>query len=95
ATARTLFADMARWASAAKDFAATALLDLKNDSWLGERESPVSPKAFMDRMQLSSINVYPEGAFELWHEDGDLFWGHAIHVSGTLRDGIKSASIAG
>ncbi|WP_201257779.1 DUF2262 domain-containing protein [Photobacterium kishitanii] len=28
---------------------------------------------FINTMKLESITVYPDGAFECWHNDGDLF----------------------
>ena len=46
-------------------------------------------------MRLTSINTYPEGGFEFWHDDGDLFWGHYIQVSGSLDEGLTSADIPG
>jgi hypothetical protein len=30
----------------------------------------------------------PDGAFEFWHNDGDLFWGHSILIVGSLEEGL-------
>ena len=86
---------MEQWASKVNDYAAGQLLELKNDNWLDEDESAISREDFLGRMQLNSITVHPEGEFEFWHDDGDLFWGHSILVSGSFTDGITHADIAG
>jgi hypothetical protein len=70
-------------------------LPLKNESWLGDNESEVSAEAFVERLALQSITVYPDGELEFGFEDGDLFWGHFIIVSGSLSEGPRDASIAG
>jgi hypothetical protein len=46
-------------------------------------------------MTPSSITLTPDGGFEFWHDDGDLFWGHAIRIGGTLAAGPDSADIPG
>jgi hypothetical protein len=46
-------------------------------------------------MRLKSVTVYPDGSFDFWHDDGDLFWGHSIQVSGDLLDGPTHADIPG
>ena len=46
-------------------------------------------------MKIESITVHPDGGFEFWHNDGDLFWGHSILISGSLVEGPNSADIPG
>ena len=70
-----------------------ALLPLKNESWLGEDESTITAVQF--RMTLDSIIVHPDGSFEFWHTDGDLFWGHSIQVTSSLSEGPTDADIPG
>ena len=41
-------------------------------------------------MTLESIAVYPDGKLEFWFDDGDLFFGHWMSVSGNLSDGPTS-----
>ncbi|PHV09947.1 DUF2262 domain-containing protein [Chitinimonas sp. BJB300] len=94
-TAKALLEAMEQWANKVNDYAADELLELKNDNWLGEDESPLSKAAFINRMQLNSITAYPHGDFDFWHHDGDLFWGHSIQVSGSLSEGLTCADIAG
>jgi hypothetical protein len=46
-------------------------------------------------MTLQSVSTYADDSFGFWHDDGDLFWGHAIQVTGSLKEGPKDADIPG
>ena len=92
-TAQTLFGAMEVWTDRVNKCAVAELLENKNDNWLDEDEEPISGEEFIDQMQLESINVYPDGTFDFCLDDGDLFWGHTIQVSGSLSDGPSSADI--
>ena len=94
-TAAAMWPDMEAWNSRIRDFAAAELLELKNESWLEEDEAEVTADEFKSRMELESIGFKPEGWFEFWHNDGDLFWGHFIFVGGNLADGPLNAEIPG
>lgn len=94
-TAEQLWADQASWKRRVDELALDELLELKNGSWLEEGESALTPYEFLERMELESISISSAGEFEFWFNDGDLFWGHAILVSGTLEDGPTDASISG
>ncbi|MGL6312412.1 DUF2262 domain-containing protein [Vibrio sp. WXL103] len=93
--AKKLWQDQEGWSQKVFDFAAEELLELKNDAWLEEGEPEVTKDQFIEKMKLESITVYPDGEFEFWHHDGDLFWGHSIQVSGSLTEGLISADILG
>jgi hypothetical protein len=93
--AEELFDDQPTWSRRVRDFAVEKLLPLKNKAWLDDDEEPLTPADFEARMTLKSITVSPEGDFDFFHDDGDLFWGHAIQVMGTLRDGPQDADIPG
>jgi hypothetical protein len=84
-----------KWDRRARDFAAEELLELKNDNWLGDREKEFTPRTFKARMALESVGLSPDGSFEFTYDDGNLFWGHVIQVSGTLAEGPTDADIAG
>lgn len=94
-TAEVLWANQAEWNRKAGDCAVEELLELKNDTWLQDDETPLSKEDFIERMVLESITFNRDGSFDFWHDDGDMFWGHSIEVAGNLRDGIKYANIAG
>jgi hypothetical protein len=93
--ARELWKLEKTWNAKVLDYAASKLLKLKNDSWLSDGEASLSAGEFKKKMTLESITVSPNGDFEFWFNDGDLFWGHSIMVSGSLKDGFKDAGIHG
>ena len=98
--ARALLADQQGWAKRINDFAVARLLPLKNDTWpdeddAGEVAPALDAEAFLARMELTSIRLTPGGDFTFWHDDGELFYGHAIQISGTLADGPTDADIPG
>ena len=95
AAARKLWADQEEWHRRITAYAVQKLLELKNDNWLDEGEAEVSEEEFGRRMVVETISVNPGGSFEFWHDDGDLFLGHSIMVSGNLKDGPKDAGIHG
>lgn len=95
AVAKNLWRNQASWATKVPDFAVQELLPLKNDSWLEDDEEALTPDQFRARMALESITVYPDGSFTFWHHDGDLFFGHAIQISGSLSEGLTGADIPG
>ena len=95
ATAHALFAAQDDWQARVMAFAVEKLLALKNDVWLGEDETRFSARQFRKQLRLYSINVYADGRFEFWFEDGDLFWGHDVEIDGSLKGGLVSADLAG
>jgi hypothetical protein len=95
AVASELFSAQSDWNSRVQAFAVERLLPLKNDSWLDEGDFEVSPEEFVSKMTLEEISFDEGGAFSFWHDDGDLFWGHSIMVSGELGKGLTDADIPG
>ena len=94
-TAHSLWQNQSKWNERIRNYAVQELLPLKNDAWLGEGEAELSADQFDGRMMLESVTVYPDGSFEFWHNDGDLFWGHSIQIGGTLSEGPTQADIPG
>ena len=95
----TLMDHQQEWDHRIRSFAADKLLELANQ-WAqeeGEEESPqeVTQEDFMSRMELDAVQVYEDGAFDFWFNDGDLFWGHSIHVTGSLESGPEGAQMEG
>jgi hypothetical protein len=93
--AHTLWKAQKGWSKRIGDFAVKQLLPLKNDNWLGDDEAELNAKQFRARMTLEAITVSPSGSFDFWHNDGDLFWGHSIQISGNLTKGPTDADIPG
>ena len=51
--------------------------------------------SFAKRISLSLIWVTAGGSFTAYLDDGELFFGHSITVSGSLKKGLLSADIEG
>ncbi|HEY7770924.1 MAG TPA: DUF2262 domain-containing protein [Longimicrobium sp.] len=94
-TARALWDDQAAWAERIRAFAVQSLLPRKNESWLDEGEAKMTPAGFRAGLRLESVTVDAEGGFTFWYDGGDLFWGHSIEITGTLRDGPTRADLPG
>lgn len=93
ASASTLFRAKEKWCGKIKQFAADQLLDLKNDNWLHEDEGEVSQAEFISCMTLTEVLIDESGDFTFYYDDGDLFWGHSVAVSGNLKQGLLEAGI--
>jgi len=97
---RALMKGQADWDGRLRACAARDLLELAND-WASdggcEEHEPeeITREQFMERMELDAIQIYEDGAFEFWFNDGDLFWGHSIHVTGSLTNGPEEAQMEG
>ena len=93
--AKEIWRSQSDWSKLILDYAVEYLLSRKNDSWLKDGEKEVDADEFKSRMKLTSITVFPEGEFEFWHNDSDLFWGHSILISGSISEGLTDADIPG
>ena len=93
--ATRLFAEQSQWNRRVREYAVEQLLPRRNDSWLDEDDTELLADEFLSKMSLESISVDEAGAFAFWHDDGGLFWGHAIQISGNLSDGLTDADIPG
>lgn len=94
-TARALWKNQQEWNKRIQDYAVDRLLKLKNENWLDDEEQEVSTENFKKRMTIETVSIKPGGNFEFCYDDGDLFWGHAIVVTGSLADGLRDADIYG
>ena len=97
-TAKALLAGAADWDRRVREYAADELLSTAND-WAEQMEDEepqeITREQFMDRMELESIEIRADGSFEFWFADGDLFYGHSIHVSGDMENGPDDAGMEG
>ncbi|HEX5872122.1 MAG TPA: DUF2262 domain-containing protein [Longimicrobium sp.] len=94
-TARALWSDQAGWSERVEAFAVQDLLPAKNENWLDDDEQPVEPDDFRARMRLEAVHVHGGGGFTFSYDDGGLFWGHTLEVSGTLEHGPDETSVQG
>lgn len=78
-----------------KAYAATKLLDLKNENWLTDGEKPVTAAKFRAKLSPESFSVDEKGRVSVCFEDGDLFWGHVVLVELDTKLRPVDAEIAG
>lgn len=93
ANAKALLAAAAGWDKRVREYAADELTSLAND-W-AEDEEEITREGFMERMEPESVEVRADGSFEFWFTDGEMFYGHSIHVTGNLADGPRTAQMEG
>lgn len=89
-----LFSNSAAWSQKVNDFAVQEKLELAHD-WQDDDTVPITAEEFLERMTLESISIMSDGSFDFWHDDGDLFYGHSIQISGSLREGLTDSDIPG
>ena len=96
--AKALLAAAAGWDQRVREYAADDLLSSAND-WAEQMEDEepqeITKEQFMERMELESIEIRADGSFEFWFADGDMFYGHSIHVSGDMEKGPDRADMEG
>ena len=91
---RRLQEDAAAWDKKARRYAAEQLLSCAIE-WQDEDEDELCADEFIRRIRIESVNVSQDGEFELYYDDGDIFAGHVIIVSGNMEKGLYDAQFAG
>ena len=94
-TARTLMENQTDWDAKVRAFAAEQLLNEANQLLQSEDEQAEEYTAdtLAEQFQIDSILAGPDGTFEFWFSDDDLFLAHPVHVTGTLEQGPKLAEM--
>lgn len=93
--ATVLWQNQQSWNQRVRQFAVQTLLPLKNENWLDEGEEEVTASEFDNAISLATICTQPDDCFEFWFDDGEIFLGHGILVSGNLADGPLEANLVG
>ena len=80
-TARAIWADVDGWDDRLRTYGARQLpLD-------GEDVQELSREELTQRLELESLQVWPDGRFEAWLHDGNYEWAQSVHINGTAEDG--------
>lgn len=87
--ARTLLSDPEGWDARLRNFVADRLLETVNDQM---QEEPVTREELLESLMAESIQVEEEGAFAAWYA-GDLLFGRAVQVTGTVDEGPADAQL--
>ncbi len=88
----------ANWDKKLRAFAAKELLALANDWASSDDEHPGrvwTEESFAKALKNESFTMHTDGSFEMWYDDGGIFFGHAVVVYGDVQNGANEAKMEG
>lgn len=80
---------MDEWDFRMRNFAAMNLLREANE-W--SEKDDLSEQEIADKIEIMSVSMTASGSFAVIYNDADLFAGHNIWVSGSLKKGVSEAT---
>ena len=93
---KTMVLEQGKWDADLRGFAAKELTKLACEWAESEEEAAlITEESFAKRISLSLLWVTAGGSFTAYLDDDELFFGHSIAVSGSLKKGMISAKIEG
>ena len=93
---KTMVLEQEKWDADLRGFAAKELTKLACEWAESEEEATlITEDSFAKRISLSLIWVTSGASFSACFDDDELFFGHSITVSGSLKKGMVSAKIEG
>ena len=93
---KTMVLEQEKWDADLRSFAAKELTKLACEWAESEEEAAlITEESFAKRISLSLLWVTAGGSFSACFDDDELFFGHSIIVSGSLKKGMISAKIEG
>ena len=93
---KTMFLEQEKWDADLRSVAAKELTKLACE-WAesDEEAAKITEESFAKRISLSLIWMSSGASFSAYFDDDELFFGHSIAVSGSLKKGMISAKIEG
>ena len=92
--ALSILADIPGWDEKARAFAADKVLEQAN-AQRDDGGEDVSREEFVEGLEAESLDVAADGTFQLWFNDGGLFAGRFVRVSGSVSAGVTDAVMEG
>ena len=93
---KTMVLEQEKWDADLRSFAAQELTKLACEWAESEEEAAlITEESFAKRISLSLIWMSSGASFSAYFDDDELFFGHSIAVSGSLKKGMISAKIEG
>lgn len=93
---KTMVLEQGKWDADLRGFAAKELTKLACEWAESEEEAAlITEESFAKRISLSLLWVTSGASFTAYLDDDELFFGHSITVSGSLKKGMISAKIEG
>lgn len=91
---KSLYADSYAWDEIFRKFAADKLTESANEWSINDEE--ISKEKFANMIYISALSINPRGEITAYYvEDKDIFGGHAIEISATIKGKLKRADIVG
>ena len=91
-----LYSSAEKWDANMRTFAAEKLIDLARDWCESEEEAlKITEESFAKKIDIETISMTSGGSFTAYFNDDNIFAGHCIIVGGSLKKGIRSASMGG
>ena len=93
---KTMVLEQEKWDADMRSFAAKELTKLACEWAESEEEAAlITEESFAKRIRLSLIWMSSGATFSACFDDDEIFFGHSIVVSGSLKKGMISAKIEG
>ena len=93
---KTMVLEQEKWDADLRSFAAKELTEFACEWAESEEEATlITEESFAKRISLSLLWVTSGASFSACFDDDELFFGHSITVSGSLKKGMISAKIEG
>ena len=93
---KTMVLEQKKWDADLRGFAAKELTEFACEWAESEEEATlITEESFAKRISLSLLWVTSGASFSACFDDDELFFGHSIAVSGSLKKGMISAKIEG
>jgi hypothetical protein len=91
--AEALLRDKKLWQERADRFAVEQLLEGARD-WVADGPE-LTAESLLSRLELKTIDLDESGDISLMYEDGGVFGGHFISISGSLATGFNDSQLLG
>lgn len=91
---KSLYADIAAWDETFRKFAAAKLIETANEWSMDDAE--ITETQFAGMLHISELSISPRGEITAYYvEDQDIFGGHAIEISATVKGKLTYADLVG
>ncbi len=95
AAAHALLDDMARWDEQARELAAEKVLEEANEAVAELDGEEVTREEFLEGLEPETIDLSEDGSFQLLYNDGGLFCGRFVRLTGSVETGLTDAVMEG
>lgn len=91
---KTLHSDLTAWDEKIRKFAAAKLIETVSEWSMDDEE--ITEEQFANTIHISELSISPRGELTAYYvEDKNLFGGHAIEISATVKGKLEYAGLVG